>query len=91
MPSLIELGLGVRSHLTGLVPPYLTDLVAAKAEQEHGRIPESVASVLAERLAADLAALQARLDEVEQNSGLPDRASAEPALHDLLIRVRTQE
>ena len=37
----------------------------------------------------DLAALHARLDEAEETSSLPERATTEPALHDLLIRLRT--
>ncbi len=65
-------------------PPYLADLVTLKAEQEHGPVPTEVT----DRCEADLAALSARLDQAEQDSALPDRASAEPALHDLLIRLR---
>ena len=41
-----------------------------------------------ERLAEDVSRLQAALDEAEAASFLPDRATAEPALHDLLVRAR---
>jgi predicted nucleotidyltransferase len=78
LPSLIE--------LDRTVPPYLGELLAAKAEIEHGPPPAVVAD---DRLAADLAALHARLDEAEETSSLPERATAEPALHDLLTRLRT--
>jgi predicted nucleotidyltransferase len=65
-------------------PAYLLDLIAAKAEVEHG----PVEGVSGERLAEDVGRLQAALDAAEAASALPDRPDAEPALHDLLVRVR---
>ncbi|NUR95374.1 MAG: nucleotidyltransferase domain-containing protein [Kribbellaceae bacterium] len=65
-------------------PAYLPELMAAKAEAEHAPL----AGPSAERLAGDVARLQAALDEAEAESALPERPTAEPALHDLLIRVR---
>ena len=41
-----------------------------------------------QRLAEDVSRLQAALDEAEATSNLPDRPTAEPALHDLLVRAR---
>jgi hypothetical protein len=64
---------------------YVPDLVAAKREAEHGALPGGAPS--RERLAADVAAMIARLDERE-GSPLPPAASAEPALHDLVVRAR---
>lgn len=65
-------------------PSYLPELMAAKAEAEHA--PLSGPS--GERLAEDVTRLQAALDEEEAESKLPDQATAEPALHDLLVRAR---
>lgn len=65
-------------------PPYLPDLMAAKSEAEHGPL-EGPAG---ERIAEDVARLRAALDEAEAVTDLPDRPTAEPALNDLLIRVR---
>jgi len=41
-----------------------------------------------DQLTADVMRLQSVLDEAEAVSQLPDRPSAEPALHDLLVRAR---
>lgn len=65
-------------------PAYLPELMAAKAEAEHG----SLEGIPGERLAEDVSRLHAALDEAEAASRLPDRPSAEPALHDLLVRLR---
>jgi uncharacterized protein len=65
-------------------PPYLPELMAAKAEAEHAPIE----GVQGERLAEDVGRLQAALDEAEASSTLPDRPTAEPELHDLLLRAR---
>jgi predicted nucleotidyltransferase len=75
-------------ELDPAAPRYLRELVALKAEQEHGPIP---AQASAAGLTADLAALHLRLDEAQQGSRLPERATAEPALHDLLVRLRTKK
>jgi len=76
-------------ELDPAAPRYLGELVALKAEQEHGPIPGPASAV--GPLTADLAALHLRLDEAQQVSPLPERVSAEPALHDLLIRLRTKK
>lgn len=65
-------------------PAYLPELMAAKAEAEHA----SLDGLSGERLAEDVAGLQAALDDAEAASTLPDRPAAEPGLHDLLIRAR---
>ncbi|WP_233508357.1 DNA polymerase beta superfamily protein [Spongiactinospora gelatinilytica] len=61
-------------------PPYLPELVAAKREAEHGAPPAG---------APDAVRLTAELAEAEERSALPEAATAGPALHDLLVRVRT--
>ena len=65
-------------------PAYLPDLMAAKAEAEHGGFtgPDD------EQLERDVIELQATLDRAEAESVLPDRSSADAALNDLLIRSR---
>jgi hypothetical protein len=65
-------------------PPYLGELMAAKAEAEHAPLdgPSD------EQLAADVTRLQSVLAEAEAVSELPDRPSAEAGLNDLLIRTR---
>ncbi|TDD17211.1 nucleotidyltransferase domain-containing protein [Kribbella turkmenica] len=65
-------------------PGYLEELIAAKAEAEHGPL----VGPSGKRIAADVERLQAVLDEAEAATELPDRPTAEPALHDLLIRAR---
>jgi hypothetical protein len=65
-------------------PAYLPELMAAKAEAEHGPLE----GPSGERIAKDVVQLQAALDEAEALSELPDRPTAEPALNDLLIRAR---
>jgi predicted nucleotidyltransferase len=65
-------------------PAYLPELMAAKAEAEHGAFE----GPSGERLAEDVARLQAALDDAESVTDLPDRPRAEPALHDLLLRAR---
>jgi hypothetical protein len=65
-------------------PSYLPELMAAKAEAEHGALE----GPSGERIAEDVARLRAALDEAEAVSELPDRPTAEAALNELLIRVR---
>jgi predicted nucleotidyltransferase len=65
-------------------PAYLPELMAAKAEAEHGALE----GPSGERIAADVARLRTVLDEAEASTALPDRPTAEPALHDLLVRTR---
>ncbi|MDX3454788.1 nucleotidyltransferase domain-containing protein [Streptomyces sp. ME02-8801-2C] len=80
----------VQAHLPTLVgeigeaPAYLPELVAAKAEHEHG-----AADVDHARVAADVERLHRVLDEAQAASGLPDAPAAYDALHDFVVRVRS--
>jgi predicted nucleotidyltransferase len=76
-------------ELAGLpqAPPYLGELMAAKAAHEHVTAPDGTLPP-PDRLAADLAALHACLDDAQENSPLPEEPSAGPALHELLVRLR---
>jgi predicted nucleotidyltransferase len=67
-------------------PPYLSALVEAKRAAEHGALPADAPD--RPRLAVDVAALTARLEDERDRSALPERPSAEPALHDLVVRAR---
>jgi predicted nucleotidyltransferase len=76
----------VQADLRELVggPAYLPELMAAKAEIEHGPVVGPSTDVI-ER---DVVRLQALLDEAEAASRLPEAPSATPALNDLLVRTR---
>ncbi|MFI2264260.1 DNA polymerase beta superfamily protein [Streptomyces tubercidicus] len=81
----------VQPHLPTLVtelavPAYIPELIAAKEEAEHGAAGEVVD---AERLRADVDALHARLDAAQDATTLPDAPGAHEALHDLIVRART--
>lgn len=65
-------------------PTYLAELIAAKTEAEHAPQAGPGQDVL-ER---EVAALQAALDSAEERSDLPDRPTAEPELHEFLVRMR---
>jgi uncharacterized protein len=67
-------------------PAYVPELITAKREAEHGTLPADAPG--RERLAADVAAMTARLEEERDRSSLPEHPSAEPALHDLVVRAR---
>jgi hypothetical protein len=78
----------VQAHLPTLLedldaPGYLPELVAAKAEREHGS-----ADVAHTRVEADVERLHAELDEAQSASSLPDAPGAYDALHDFVVRVR---
>ncbi|MGW4436371.1 nucleotidyltransferase domain-containing protein [Streptomyces sp. NPDC004596] len=78
----------VQAHLPTLLeqvdaPAYLPELIAAKAEREHG-----TADVDHARVEADVERLHAVLDEAQAASALPDAPSAHDALHDFVVRVR---
>ncbi|MEU6509516.1 nucleotidyltransferase domain-containing protein [Streptomyces sp. NPDC046942] len=80
----------VQAHLPTLLgeidaPGYLPELIAAKAEREHG-----TAEVAHARVEADVERLHALLDEAQAASALPEAATAYDALHDLVVRVRLQ-
>ncbi|SOD87619.1 DNA polymerase beta superfamily protein [Streptomyces sp. Ag109_G2-15] len=78
----------VQAHLPTLLeqvdaPNYLPELIAAKAEQEHGTTDIEHA-----RVEADVERLHAVLDAAQAASALPDAPSAHDALHDFVVRVR---
>ncbi|SEH03337.1 hypothetical protein SAMN05444920_13555 [Nonomuraea solani] len=63
-------------------PAYLPDLVEAKRTAEHAPAPATP------DLDTDVARMTAALEEARDSSPLPDRATAERALHDLVVRAR---
>ncbi|MEU9219141.1 nucleotidyltransferase domain-containing protein [Streptomyces sp. NPDC048376] len=81
----------VQPHLPTLLgevdaaPDHLTELIAAKAEREHGD-----AGVDHARVRADVERLHTVLDEAQAASGLPDAPAAYDALHDFVVRVRLE-
>ncbi|KOT60666.1 MULTISPECIES: nucleotidyltransferase domain-containing protein [Streptomyces] len=80
----------VLAHLPTLAelvaaPAYVPELIAAKAEAEHGSAADLVDP---ERLRADVAELHGRLDAAQAASALPDAPGGHDALHDLLVRAR---
>ncbi|WP_101258277.1 nucleotidyltransferase domain-containing protein [Streptomyces barkulensis] len=84
----------VCAHLPTLVeevreaPGHLAGLIDAKAEAEHGSAPLDGGD--AERVRADVEALHAVLAGARDVSRLPDEPSGRDALHDLVVRVRTE-
>ncbi|MFF3348764.1 DNA polymerase beta superfamily protein [Streptomyces sp. NPDC002779] len=81
----------VQAHLPTLLgevseaPGYLPELIAAKAEREHGP-----AEVDHARVAADVERLHLLLDEAQAASALPEAATVHDALHDLVVRIRLE-
>ncbi|WP_328870341.1 nucleotidyltransferase domain-containing protein [Streptomyces sp. NBC_00287] len=81
----------VQAHLPTLLgevaeaPDCLPELIAAKAEQEHG-----TAEVDHTRVEADVERLHALLDETQAASALPDAATVYDALHDFVVRIRLE-
>ncbi|MEU6542167.1 nucleotidyltransferase domain-containing protein [Streptomyces sp. NPDC046859] len=80
----------VEPHLPTLLqgvdaPAYLPELIAAKAEREHGE-----AGVDHARVAADVERLHAVLDEAQAASALPGAPSGHDALHAFVVRVRLE-
>lgn len=69
-------------------PGYLADLVAAKASGEHTALASLPCAPAMGRIESDVARLHAVLDEAQRDSTLPEAPSAEPALHDLIVRTR---
>ncbi|WP_157630471.1 DNA polymerase beta superfamily protein [Kribbella catacumbae] len=65
-------------------PAYLGELMAAKAEAEHGPL----VGPSREQLERDVTALQATLDQAETDSKLADRPTADAALHEFIVRTR---
>ncbi|MFJ6928767.1 DNA polymerase beta superfamily protein [Streptomyces nigra] len=83
-------GGGIEAHLPTLLeavdaPGYLPELIAAKAEREHGD-----AGVEHARVAADVERLHAVLDEAQTDSALPDAPSVHDALHAFVVRIRLE-
>ncbi|MET9802716.1 nucleotidyltransferase domain-containing protein [Streptomyces sp. NPDC006368] len=79
----------VQAHLPTLLmevaaPAYLPDLIAVKAEAEHG----AADGVDAERVRADVEALHAVLEEARAASALAEAPVAYDALHDFVVRTR---
>ncbi|MYV53363.1 nucleotidyltransferase domain-containing protein [Streptomyces sp. SID3212] len=86
-------GGGIEAHLPTLLgevaaPEYLPDLIAAKAEAEHGTdgVPDR------DRLEKDLEALRTALEDARAGTLLPELpgAAARDALRALVVRVRLQ-
>ncbi|MER5944012.1 nucleotidyltransferase domain-containing protein [Streptomyces sp. NPDC001928] len=80
----------VQPHLPTLIgeadaPRYLPELIAAKAEREHGD-----ADVEHARVAADVERLHGVLDEAQAASVLPDAPSVYDALHAFVVRTRLE-
>ncbi len=81
----------VQAHLPTLVgeiaeaPGYLPELVAVKAEREHG-----AAGVDHARVAGDVERLHGVLDAAQAASGLADGPAGYDALHDFVVRVRLE-
>jgi uncharacterized protein len=81
----------VQAHLPTLLgevdaPGHLPQLIAAKADAEHG--PAS--GVDRERVRSDVEALHAVLEEARLASRLPDEPTAYDALRDFVVRVRLE-
>jgi predicted nucleotidyltransferase len=66
-------------------PAYLPELIAAKAEQEHGG-----ADVGHARVQDDVERLHTLLDEAQNASALPDAPTVYDALHAFVVRVRLE-
>jgi hypothetical protein len=67
-------------------PPYLGELVAAKRAAEHGALPSEAPE--RPRLEHDVARLTAELEAAKDASPLPETATADGVLHDLVVRTR---
>lgn len=80
----VEADLRRLRELVPEAPAYLSELIAAKTEAEHAPLEGPARDVLEQ----DVARLQDTLDRAEADSGLPDRPTAEPELHELLVSNR---
>lgn len=69
-------------------PQYLDRLVAAKREAEH-QVFDLESAVGEELVGRDVYALMDVLASERERTALPDEPSAAPALHDLVVRLRT--
>jgi len=80
----------LQAHLPTLLeevdaPSYLPELIAAKAELEHGGADVDHARVL-----ADVEGLHGELDDAQGVSALPDAPGFKDALHEFVVRVRLE-
>lgn len=84
----------LQAHLPTLLaevpqaPTYLASLMLAKASGEHAQLTSVPDAPGPDLIEADLTRLYAVLDEAAADSTLPDRPTAEAALHDLIVRTR---
>lgn len=69
----------------GTAIPYVPDLIAAKRGAEHAKL---VGIVTPQQLSADVERLRGELTGAAASSSLPDRPSAKPDLHRLILRER---
>ncbi|MEV0159659.1 nucleotidyltransferase domain-containing protein [Nonomuraea fuscirosea] len=69
-------------------PAYLPDLVTAKQTAEHGALPHDLVS--GEDIEADVKRMTQTLEDARDSSTLPERATTEAALHDLVLRARSR-
>ncbi|MEV1084814.1 nucleotidyltransferase domain-containing protein [Streptomyces sp. NPDC050211] len=82
----------VQAHLPTLLgeiaeaPAYVPELIAAKAEQEHGAADVALHA----RVQGDIERLHGVLDEAQAVSGLADAPAGYDALHDFVVRVRLE-
>ncbi|WP_442942228.1 DNA polymerase beta superfamily protein [Nonomuraea sp. NBC_00507] len=63
-------------------PAYLPELVALKRDAEHGRAPSVIG------VEADVERMTTALEDARDSSALTERATAEEALHRLVVRAR---
>lgn len=67
-------------------PPYLPELLTAKAQHEHGDFAQT--QINQDLVRRDVTALTATLEAARDASALPDQPSAHDALHELVVEVR---
>jgi uncharacterized protein len=85
----LEPNLGTLARTVPQAPPYLLDLIAAKAAGEHLSFADAAApAVPLEALRHDVARLHAELDAAQAATFLPEHGQANDQLHDLLVRAR---
>jgi predicted nucleotidyltransferase len=84
----VEAHLPTLGSLVPEAPGYLAMLIDAKASGEHRSLVSVPDAPDADRIGTDLDRLFAVLDEAGEGSTLPEQPSAQPALHDLVVRTR---
>lgn len=83
----------VLAHLPTLAqaahaPRYLPELIAVKAEAEHGCLDTVDGAPDRGRLADDVASLVGLLEDARERTHLPGQPGARPAIGDLIVRAR---